>query len=255
MIPAFRRRACHFGELSDGEGMGDYSAWAASSQKVGIGNRLKGWVENTYLSLIEQAGCSSGSLLEIGPGNGEFALAAQRRGFSYAAVERSPVLTESLRARGIDCRLANFPADRQGLEQFDCVYASHVLEHQDTREEAVRFVEGVHGVLKPRGFCVINCPNVLSHKSLFWASDYTHNFVTTPLRVRNLLLDHGFEIALEQPMRFGFCNPVARAAVAVAGLLVHPTLFVPVVRLAIRNYASDPRIYFRENFTLVARKL
>ncbi|MCB2059098.1 MAG: class I SAM-dependent methyltransferase [Novosphingobium sp.] len=240
----------------------NYLAWAQSSKKSGIGRALKRWVEKTYLSAIcdalgERAGApASVSLLEIGPGNGEFAHEAISFGFSYSAIERSPVLAQELRERGIDCIHSAFPGRVEELSgrQFDCIYLSHVLEHQDTRQEAVDFIAAVAELLAPGGICVINCPNVLSHGLLFWNSDYTHNFITTPLRVRNLLIDQGFDIVLERRMRFGFWSWLPRGIVAVCGSLVRPWMLAPVARLFIKGYPNDPRIFFRENFTVIARR-
>ncbi len=238
-----------------------YAFWAERSRKSSLGAKLKAWVERTYLADIARARARAGepdgaySLLEIGPGNGDFAREALGRGVAYAAIESSPPLAASLRERGVECLEMEFPGDIGALggRRFDCVYLSHVLEHQDTRREAVAFVGGVKAVLRPGGICVVNCPNVLSHGLLFWVSDYTHNYVTTPLRVRNLLFDQGFEILLDTRMRFGVQNAVLRRLLAVVGTLLQPWMLLPVMQLFVPGYQGDPRIYFRENFTIIAR--
>jgi hypothetical protein len=50
-------------------------------------------------------------------------------------------------------------------------------------------------VLRPGGTLFVVVPDYLKERTFFWDVDYTHNFVTTERRVRQLLYDGGFDIA------------------------------------------------------------
>ena len=49
-------------------------------------------------------------------------------------------------------------------------------------------------MLRPGGVLFVVVPDYLKERGFFWDIDYTHNFVTTERRVRQLLYDGGFEI-------------------------------------------------------------
>jgi len=148
------------------------------------------------------------ALLEIGPGKGFFAHVAIDAGADYYGIEFSKTLAVELKKQNMNIESKKFNSKGKYFKnkKFDVIYISHVLEHCDTRNEAVDLIKASYQRLKKDGIIMINAPNVLSHKFLFWIADYSHNFVTTPLRVRNLLIDQGFEILLIYKMVFGFRN-------------------------------------------------
>ncbi len=49
-------------------------------------------------------------------------------------------------------------------------------------------------MLRPGGVLFVVVPDYLKERGFFWDVDYTHNFVTTERRVRQLLYDGGFQI-------------------------------------------------------------
>ncbi len=79
-------------------------------------------------------------------------------------------------------------------ESCDVVYADQVLEHMSGIDAARQFVAEARRVLKPGGMLFIVVPDYLKERAFFWDVDYTHNFVTTERRVRQLLYDGGFDI-------------------------------------------------------------
>jgi hypothetical protein len=119
----------------------------------------------------------------------------------------------------------------------------------------VALVQGCHRKLADGGVLMINSPNVMSHGLHFWVSDYTHNFVTTPERVRYLLRDCGFEPFFERRMTFGFQGWPGRTVANTAFALLPTRWLEAAARLAKPNYRGGAAVYGKENFTVAARKL
>jgi SAM-dependent methyltransferase len=75
-------------------------------------------------------------------------------------------------------------------------------------------------VLRPGGLLFIVVPDYLKERGFFWDIDYTHNFVTTERRVRQLLYDGGFEV-LETVRSIGAARGVARDLLAGVSLITN----------------------------------
>jgi len=71
-----------------------------------------------------------GSLIEVGPGTGEFLMEARNAGYDVEAVEASGHLAEYIRTE-INERVHNVTLEEFALEEytFDGIYSSHVIEH------------------------------------------------------------------------------------------------------------------------------
>ena len=68
-------------------------------------------------------------------------------------------------------------------------------------------------MLRPGGVVFVVVPDYLKERTFFWDVDYTHNFVTTERRVRQLFNDHGF--AVERVVRsIGASTGLARDVLA-----------------------------------------
>ena len=65
------------------------------------------------------------------------------------------------------------------------------------------------GSLSPNGLILIVSPDYLAHRSNFWDCDYTHAFVTTNQRLRQLLLDCNYEVCYAGYETLGIQNPTA----------------------------------------------
>ena len=121
-------------------------------------------------------------------------------------------------------------------------------------DAAREFVAEALRALRPNGVCFIVVPDYLKERTFYWDVDYTHNFVTTERRVRQLLYDGGFEV--EQVVRsIGDATGLARDALAAGALLVN----IPGVN-ALSRYTGTEDLLFRirknlfETLTFVARK-
>ena len=161
---------------------------------TGFGRARRGRTERSRLGLLMRSAQPPGDLLEIGPGKGTLALAAVDAGWRYRAVEASPILIKDLRALGLDVIEGWAPPIRTGDASADVVYADQVLEHMSGIDAAREFVAESLRVLRPGGVLFVVVPDYLKERGFFWDVDYTHNFVTTERRVRQLISDGGFQV-------------------------------------------------------------
>ena len=146
--------------------------------------------------------------LEFGPGRGHFARAVLSSGWEYRAVDGSPSVVQSLRAEGIDVVQAFVPPMPEDVGSgYDLVLMEHFLEHMDSPASARELVEAVHQSLAKDGLILIVSPDYLAHRSNFWDCDYTHAFVTTNQRLRQLLVDCNYEVCYAGYETLGIQNP------------------------------------------------
>jgi hypothetical protein len=108
--------------------------------------------------------------------------------------------------------------------------------------------------LAPGGVFFVVVPNYLKERTFFWDVDYTHNFVTTERRMKQLLGDGGFEI-LHVERGIGLATGVARDLLAAGAMLVN---FPGVDTLS--RYTGTEDLLFKvrknlfETLTFVARR-
>ena len=134
-------------------------------------------------------------MLEIGPGHGLARRSRGAAGWRYRCVEASPILQELLRAKGFEVIDAFTPPIPVPDASCDVVYADQVLEHMSGIDAARAFVAESRRALRPGGVFFVVVPDYLKERRFFWDVDYTHNFVTTERRVRQLLYDGGLRHA------------------------------------------------------------
>jgi SAM-dependent methyltransferase len=163
-------------------------------QLTTYGSSRRGRIERTRLKLLMQYASPPGDLLEIGPGHGTLAEAAVAAGWRYRAVEASPMLISILRKKGLEVIEGFTPPFPVSDRTCDVVYADQVLEHMSGIDAARHFVSEALRALRPGGVLFVVVPDYLKERAFFWDVDYTHNFVTTERRVRQLLYDGGFEV-------------------------------------------------------------
>jgi SAM-dependent methyltransferase len=102
----------------------------------------------------------------------------------------------------------------------DVLYADQVLEHMSGIDGARAFVAEARRILRPNGLLFVVVPDYLKERAFFWDIDYTHNFVTTERRVRQLLYDGGFEIA-RVVRSIGLATGPARDVLAAGAILAN----------------------------------
>jgi SAM-dependent methyltransferase len=226
----------------------------SEKQLTGAGAARRGRIERSRLALLERYAAPPGPMLEIGPGQGTLATQAIHSGWRYSAVEPSPLLTERLRAAGIEVVQAWTPPIPGADASAGVVYADQVLEHMPGIDAARQLVAEALRVLRPGGVLFAVVPDYLKERGFFWDIDYTHNFVTTERRVRQLMYDGGFEI--ERVVRsIGAATGPGRDALAAAALLVN----IPGLD-ALSRYTGTAELLFKirknlfETLTFIARK-
>jgi len=144
--------------------------------------------------ILSFAGVAPGSsVLEIGPGRGDFAELCIERKLEYHAVEPNPGLAESLRSRGANVVCERVPPLPAFDGKFDLVVMINVMEHMSGLEQALDTACQVRQVLKPDGKFLIHCPDYLSWRLHFFNCDFSHNYVTTRRRLDQLLVNAGYE--------------------------------------------------------------
>jgi SAM-dependent methyltransferase len=174
--------------------------------------------DQARLALIARALGSPGELLEIGPGHGSFGVAALAAGWRYQAIDASGVLVAALREKGLDVIEAFVPPIMAADSSCDVIHADQVLEHMPGIDAARSLTAEALRVLRPGGIFSVVVPDYLKERAFFWDVDYTHNFVTTERRVRQLLHDGGFVVERVVPA-IGATTGVARELLGVAGFL------------------------------------
>lgn len=233
---------------------GTFYRWFSERRLTKYGSARRGRIERSRLALLARHRPPPGDLLEIGPGQGSLAAGAIAAGWSYRGIEASPALAEVLRSEGLEIVEVWAPPIAAVDASCDVLYADQVLEHMSGIDAAREFVGEAWRALRPGGVAFIVVPDYLKERTFFWDVDYTHNFVTTERRVRQLLYDADFEV--ETVIRsIGAATGVGRDALAAGALLVN----IPGVD-AVSRYTHTEELLFRvrknlfETLTFVARK-
>lgn len=218
------------------------------------GSGRRGKIERHRLALLHRYAKAPGDMFEIGPGHGSLAEQAVAAGWNYTAVEASPILIDVLRKKGLKVLEAWTPPMPMGDATADVVYADQVLEHMSGIDAARQFTAEALRCLRPGGIFFVVVPDYLKERTFFWDVDYTHNFVTTERRVRQLFNDSGFE-TLHIERGIGVATGFARDALAAAALLVN----LPGVDALSRHTGTEDFVFkvrknLFETLTFVARK-
>jgi SAM-dependent methyltransferase len=132
------------------------------------------------------------SVLEIGPGRGDFAELCLEKGIEYSAVEANRQMADSLQSRGAHVVQALVPPLPSLDGQFDTVVMINVMEHMNGMKDALAMTRQIAGILKPGGRFVICSPDYLNWRHHFFNCDFSHSYVTTRRRLEQLLINSGF---------------------------------------------------------------
>lgn len=236
--------------------MADDTFYKSFSEKsltsYGAGRRSR--IERHRLDLLHRFARPGGAFFEIGPGHGTLGELAVAAGWQYTAIEASPLLQEVLKKKGLNVIAAWTPPMPMGDATADVVYADQVLEHMRGIDDARHFTAEALRSLKPGGIFYVVVPDYLKERQFFWDVDYTHNFVTTERRVRQLFNDGGFE-TLHVERAIGIATGIQRDLLAAAALVIN----IPGVD-ALSRYTGTQDLVFKirknlfETLTFVARK-
>lgn len=174
--------------------------------------------------------------LEFGPGRGHFAKEVRSLGWEYLAIDGSPSVLRLLRNDGINV-IQSFvpPMPEEASEEYDLVIMEHFIEHMDSPASARELLEAVYRSLSQDGLLLIVAPDFLMHGSNFWDCDYTHSFVTTLQRLRQLLLDCKFEIRYMGYETLGIQNAFLTWLISVLTNLIFLTRLPQLVSLMFRG--------------------
>jgi len=218
------------------------------------GSARRGKIEQHRLRLLHRYKPAPGEMFEIGPGHGTLADQAVSAGWRYTAIEASPILIDVLRKKGLRVIEAFTPPIPIADASADVVYADQVLEHMSGIDAARHFTAEGLRALRPGGIFFVVVPDYLKERTFFWDVDYTHNFVTTERRVKQLFNDNGFEI-LHVERSIGVATGFARDALAAGALLAN----VPGLDALSRHTGTEELLFkirknLFETLTFVARK-
>jgi SAM-dependent methyltransferase len=226
----------------------------SEKQLTSYGSGRRSRIERHRLALLERYATPPGSMFEIGPGHGTLGELAVKSGWRYTAVETSPFLIEVLRNKGLDVIESWTPPFPMADAVADVIYADQILEHMRGIDDARQFTGEALRCLKPGGHFFVVVPNYLKERGFFWDVDYTHNFVTTPRRMQQLLYDGGFEV-LHMERAIGISTGLARDVMSAAKVLVN----LPGID-TLSRYTGAEDVIFKvrknlfETLTFIARK-
>ena len=140
-------------------------------------------------------------ILEIGCGMGRFLLAMQRYGYkNLKGVDNSKPLQEAALRENLDTECADgVEFLKQNNNKYDAIYCFDVLEHIP-KENQPEFFTLIKRSLKENGFAVIRVPNALSPTASFFRyEDFTHVTSYTPVTIKFLAENAGFNYVVSRP--------------------------------------------------------
>ena len=118
------------------------------------------WLGWYHRAALENMPIASGSVLDVGCGNGAFVAAAAARGYDAWGIDFSAKAIEAGRKHfGLEhlyCASTQELTERFGARRFDVVTAFEVLEHMD---DARSFIRELIGLTAPGGHVIVSVPN------------------------------------------------------------------------------------------------
>ena len=167
-----------------------FNHFSQSDTPTKAGARL---VKATARKIFKYAEIAPGqNVLEIGPGRGDFADICLERGIEYTAIEANRYMAESLEKRGAEVVREMVPPLPALDKTFDAVVMLNVMEHMNGMQDALQITQQISNVLKPKGKFVICSPDYLNWRYNYFNCDFSHNYVTTRRRLKQLLINGGF---------------------------------------------------------------
>lgn len=166
--------------------------------------RLKLW------GLAQKILPANASICEIGAGTGELAQIISQEKHDYICYEESECNVEYLKSLNLKVVKARVPPIQSKDKTYDLVIASHVLEHCSGPNEAEAMLNEINRVLKDNACFLVAVPNILEAQGYFYDFDWTHQYPTSPFRLKRLLQDCGFELEKDCHIYLGFKGYLGR---------------------------------------------
>lgn len=162
---------------------------------------VKKWTLKQKVKLIFDLNGTTGSLLDIGSGTGDFLKTAKKSGWNVFGIEPNENAAALSSEKGIE--ITHSLDDFEG-KQFDVVTLWHVLEHIPDLEKTIF---DLSKLVKPNGILLIAVPNFKSfdakHYGKFWAAyDVPRHLWHFSKEAVQRLFSKNFEMKYIKPMIF-----------------------------------------------------
>lgn len=151
------------------------------------------WNVGRKIRLISKYMPESGSLLEIGTGQGDFLRAARKKGWSVSGVEPNEGAAGRAREKGLEIYSS---LEEVTTGPLDCIALWHVLEHI---RDLSGTIERIRDDLRPGGYLILAVPNYRSLDSQYYNSYWAgydvprHLWHFSKPSVHALFKKYGFE--------------------------------------------------------------
>lgn len=163
---------------------------------------VKNYMLNKKLAWIEKEKSSTGKLLDIGAGTGDFLARAKNRGWDITGVEPN----ENARKRSEEKGVMLLPdSGSLASDSFDVITMWHVLEHVPDLEEQILELQRL---LKEDGLLVIAVPNFKSYDAYKYKKDWAafdvprHLWHFSRNSIERIFEIFSFEVEKEEPLKF-----------------------------------------------------
>ncbi len=165
----------------------------AGGRSTGIGDWLTSHAIEMQFRFLERhlpAGRTP-EILEIGPGQGEFAARIMAAGHrAYDVVEPNATLRAKLESLGVRrARSYLIPDLQEADDSYDAILICDVFEHLNDARDAQRFIAEARRVLRPGGILYILSPDLMDWKEDFYNCDFSHTNPTTVRRTHEMFLN------------------------------------------------------------------
>lgn len=177
-----------------------------TDSKKGFLDRIYQQVKNLMLSRklkwIEIDKVSTGKILDIGAGTGDFLLAAKQRGWEISGAEPNTNARELAFKKGIGLEESTAPFPDHS---FDVITMWHVLEHVPDPGEQIK---ELNRLLKPDGLLIIAVPNFKSHDAQKYGEHWAaydvprHLYHFSPSAIEKIFAVHGFSLTSQKGLFF-----------------------------------------------------
>jgi len=149
-------------------------------------------------------------LLEIGPGQGEFATKLMAAGYkNYDVIEPNATLRAKLESLGVRrAKSYLIPELHEPDEAYDAIIVCDVFEHLNDTREAQRFVSEAKRVLRRGGILFILSPDFMDWAADFYNCDFSHSNPTTVRRTHEMFMNEDLATLAFSYTYSGFTGPL-----------------------------------------------